>query len=278
MHRTVESSELEELPLPESCAVVPVQRLRRGERESRNDVVIEETPVALVYNGVSHAVMLASPANLDNLALGFSLSEGILQSPSELYEIEVQPSCEGITVDMTIATARFVALKERRRNLAGRTGCGLCGVESLSALSRGQSVEAVPFNVSAHAIEQALAEMDAQQPLRSQTGAAHGAAWVSAAGHLECVREDVGRHNALDKLVGALAKMPSVEPGFILVTSRASYEMVQKASTAGCSVLAAMSAPTALAIREAQRLNITLAGFVRPGQMVVYSHPERILI
>ena len=253
-------------------------RLATGGDE-RHDLVIAETPVALVYNGVSHAVMLATPCDLEDFALGFSLSEGILSSTDELFGLETERLCGGIEVDMHIAGERFFALKERRRNLAGRTGCGLCGVDSLSAL-RTELPDAPPgVAVPLEAIEMALASLPAAQRLFRDTGGAHGAAWVAADGTLGAVREDVGRHNALDKLLGALARPGSVSmaAGFVLVTSRASYEMVAKVATCGGSMLVAVSAPTTLAVQLAERCGLTLVGFARPGRAVVYSHPWRIL-
>ena len=253
-------------------------RLASGGDE-RHDLVVEETPVALVYNGVSHAVMLATPCDLEDFALGFSLSEGILASTDELFGLEAEPSCDGIAVDMHIAGERFHALKERRRSLAGRTGCGLCGVDSLSALRT--ALPDVPRGVTVPlgAIESALARLPAAQRLFRDTGGAHGAAWVAADGTLGAVREDVGRHNALDKLLGALARPggADIATGFVLVTSRASYEMVAKVATCGGSTLVAVSAPTTLAVQLAERCGLTLVGFARPGRAVVYSHPWRIL-
>ncbi|ASM76152.1 formate dehydrogenase accessory protein FdhD [Vitreoscilla filiformis] len=246
------------------------------------DAVIEEVPVALVFNGVSHAVMLASPVDLADLALGFALSEGILTHPAQLYDLDVSPSCDGLSVEMTIATQRFVALKERRRNLAGRTGCGLCGVDSLSAVHRipAGSVPAPLLPAPTPlALDAALHQLRPHQTLHQQTGAAHGAAWVSPAGDILCLREDVGRHNALDKLIGALARAgTSLREGFVLVTSRASYEMVQKVACAGGHTLVAVSAPTALAVRQAEAAGVLLIGFARPGQWSAYTQAERLVL
>ncbi len=245
------------------------------------DAVIEEVPVALVFNGVSHAVMLASPVDLADLALGFALSEGILTDPAQLYDLDVHPSCDGLSVDMTIATQRFVALKERRRSLAGRTGCGLCGVDSLSAVHRipaGSVAPSLPAPTPA-ALDAALHQLRPHQTLHRQTGAAHGAAWVSPAGDILCLREDVGRHNALDKLIGALARAgTALREGFVLVTSRASYEMVQKVACAGGHTLVAVSAPTALAVRQAEAAGVLLIGFARPGQWSAYTQAERLVL
>jgi FdhD protein len=177
---------------------------------------------------------------------------------------------------MDIATEQFHQLKEKRRSMTGRTGCGLCGAESLAqALRLPDTVNQSQEIFSSAAILKALAGALENQPLQAETGAAHASFWVSVAGEIELVREDVGRHNALDKLLGAKAKIDS-KNGFILTTSRASYEMVQKAAVAGVSMLVAISAPTGLAIRMAERCGITLVGFARPEQYVVYTHPQRI--
>jgi FdhD protein len=259
-----------------------VIRVKATQAETIDDAVLEEVPVALVYNGISHAVMLASPCDLADFALGFSLSEGIVTRKEEIYDLEIAPSCNGISIHLEISTAQFAALKQRRRQLAGRTGCGLCGVDSLAALGHHQAAPlaqspATPW-LSLEALETALAALHRQQSLRQQTGAAHGAAWVSPSGAIILLREDVGRHNALDKLIGALAwQQINSEQGWVLVTSRASYEMVQKTASAGIPLLAAISAPTGLAVREAERLGMTLLGFARPGQVVIYSHPQRMI-
>lgn len=262
-----------------TTAVHNVVRVCRGIAAPSDDEIIEEVPVALVYNGISQAVMLASPADLEDFALGFSLGEGILTHRRELYDLEVRHTCNGISIEMEIAPQRFLQLKERRRNLAGRTGCGLCGVESLTEVTRMPSPLSVDEGqrINLAAIDRSLQQLGDWQPLRQQTGSAHGAAWSDINGNILCCREDVGRHNALDKLVGALARERSPRgPGFALVTSRASYEMVQKAATAGISTLVAISAPTALAIRQAEAAGILLIGFARPGQLVAYTRRSRL--
>lgn len=242
------------------------------------DRVAEETPVALEYNGISHAVMLASPANLEDFALGFSLSEGILGHVGELYECDVQPGCDGYTISMRIDGARFHRLKDQRRSLTGRTGCGLCGAETLAQAIRRPPPVAGQAAFTLAQIRQGMAAMQAQQYLQQQTGATHGAAWMDADGRIVLVREDVGRHNALDKLIGAMAAQGvPVSDGAALITSRASYEMVQKCATVGIAFLAAISAPTALAIRLAEQTGVTLIGFVRERGHVVYAGGRRPL-
>ena len=256
-----------------------VLRIVRGETEYCQDILAEEVPVALVYNGLSHAVMLASPDKLEDLGLGFSLTEGILESPQELYDVEVVAACQGVEVRMEISSRRFAALKERRRTLAGRTGCGLCGVDSLAAVARiDRPVQRRGGLVPAQSVARALVQMQELQELHRSTGAAHGVAWVSPEGEVLALREDMGRHNALDKLIGHLT-CRGFDPasGFVLTSSRTSYEMVQKSVAVGIGMLVAVSAPTALAVRLAQDSNMTLAGFARGNRLVVYSHPEYLL-
>jgi len=256
-----------------------VTRWRNGELEQTEDQLAEEVPIALVYNGVSHAVMLATPQDLSDFALGFSLTEGIVQDKSELYGVEVEQQSEGIALQIDIASERFAQLKEKRRNLTGRTGCGLCGAESLQQVFRlpavQQSVRAQQEKLSVDSVMKAQSHMSSLQDLQKETGATHACAWASLSGEIAYIREDVGRHNALDKLLGALVKQ-GVTGGFILTSSRASYEMVQKVVMAGFSVLAAVSAPTGLAVRIAETHHVTLLGFVRDQQYVAYSHAGRI--
>src|SRR5450830_1874557 len=260
-------------------ASVAVEKWRDGECELLTDVVAEEVPVALEYNGISHAVMMATPADLEDFALGFSLTEGIIASASELYECEVVMAAEGMQVQMRIATERFAVLKEKRRNLTGRTGCGLCGAETLEqAVRHPAAVHADALRFSAETLHVALEAMQAQQELQKQTGATHAAAWLGRDGNIKLVREDVGRHNALDKLIGALAEdKQDFSSGAVIITSRASYEMVQKAATVGIGFIAAISAPTALAIRLAKETDVTLIGFVRGQGHVVYAGPHRLI-
>lgn len=257
-----------------------VSGFRQGRLFEGDDWVADEVPVALEFNGISHAVMLATPLELDEFALGFALSEGIIAKPSELYAVDESLSNLGITLKLHIAGAAFEQLKARRRSLAGRTGCGLCGTESLSHVVRDLPAlldTAGQPAISRFAVARAMSGLAALQVLHQATGAVHAAAWCSPQGDVLCLREDVGRHNALDKLIGAMA-LNKVEPstGFIAVTSRASFEMVQKTVSAGVPLLAAVSAPTLLAIKTAQRLRMTLVGFARQQDMVVFSHDERL--
>lgn len=254
-----------------------VLQWRDGDLQSAQDNLAEETPVALIYNGVSHAVMLATAQDLEDFALGFSLSEGIVQNVSELYGVDVQVKNNGIELHCEIASECFAQLKERRRTLAGKTGCGLCGAESLAQAMRYPAPLKTQRRFDAKAIVSGLQAIQSQQKLQQQTGATHASAYVQVDGTVNLVREDVGRHNALDKLVGALAKQVIDRTGFIITTSRASFEMVQKTASAGVSMLVAVSAPTGLAIRVADRCGLTLVGFAGERRYVVYSHAKNIM-
>jgi FdhD protein len=280
---------------PESAlpAVRSSRQVRRAESGALGpevrETLAEEVPVALVYNGISHAVMLATPQDLDDFALGFSLSEGIIDSPDDLLDAEVVVSDlaastalagvpeHGLSLELKVTLRCFMRLKERRRTLAGRTGCGLCGTESLAEAVRPVRRAVAPVQVEVVALARAMAELPPHQTLQHETGAAHAAAWCGLDGAVRVVREDVGRHNALDKLIGAIATA-GVDPadGFIAVTSRASYEMVYKTASAGVGLLAAVSAPTALAVRTAEAAGLVLAGFVRGGRAVIYSQADRV--
>ncbi|WP_211252197.1 formate dehydrogenase accessory sulfurtransferase FdhD [Marinobacterium jannaschii] len=251
---------------------VTVSRWQHGEVSQADDTVAEEVAVALVYNGISHVVMMCTPDNLSDFALGFSLTEGIIQSPSELYEIDETEHPDGIGLQLTISAQRQAELKQKRRNLTGRTGCGLCGAESLQQAVRPATEVSRQAAISDEAVQQAVHQLEQHQPLQAATGACHGAAWCSAEGEILLVREDVGRHNALDKLIGALASSGTDRSrGFALVSSRASYEMVQKVTSAGIGTLVAVSAPTGLALRLARDANLQLIGFARPQRHVSYS-------
>jgi FdhD protein len=257
----------------------PVDRWRHGRASHEDDHVAEEVPVAMVYNGTSFAVMMATPLDLDDFALGFSLSEGLVEHPGQLLDVEARPLLEGIELAMRVTEDAPAARieRERARLLPGRSGCGICGTRDLErAVRQGGPVGAGP-RMTREALEQALAELQSLQPINAATGAVHAAAWVDRDGHVVLVREDVGRHNALDKLIGAMQRA-ALDPadGLALVTSRASYEMVTKATSAGITILAAISAPTALAIELARSAGITLVGFARPGSHNIYTHPDRL--
>lgn len=254
---------------------VPRLSWESGSASRDQDQVVQEYPVAMVYNGVSHVVMMATPADLEDFARGFSFTENIVSAPEQILDIEIVPQEKGIELRMTIVNEAFAALKQRRRNLTGRTGCGLCGAESLAQAIPEPSPVVADMVIEPVALARAVNSMDDLQPLKALTGSVHGAAFCSEAGELLLLREDVGRHNALDKLIGALHR-GTAPAGFILVTSRASYEMVAKTARANVPILAAVSAPTSLAIEQAHTCGLTLVGHVSEGRQVVYTRPERI--
>lgn len=264
---------------PPGASQATVTTHRAGHTERATDWLADEVPVALVFNGISHAVMLATPADLDDFALGFGLTEGLLSDASELHGVDVQETTLGIEVHMEVANACEFRLKERRRNLTGRTGCGLCGTESLEHVHRTlpvASLSAQRIQVVPAAVSRALRTLRQAQALQQSTGAAHAAAWCSHEGEALLVREDIGRHNALDKLAGAMSRARTdASQGFVCVTSRASFEMVQKTAMTGASMLVAVSAPTVLAVRTAQAAGLALAGFARREDFVAYTSPER---
>jgi FdhD protein len=256
-------------------ALRQVRRWRNGRSEIDRDCIAEEVPIALVYNDRPHVVMMATPRDLDDFVLGFSLSEAVIGSASELEPIGTQVLLEGIEVRLRIPAARAEALEARRRNLTGRTSCGLCGAQALEDAVRQPSPVAAGVEVDAATLHLALARLHERQPLNVATGATHAAAWARADGTVVLLREDVGRHNALDKLIGAMARTgEDVQRGFLVITSRASYEMVQKAATVGIPLMAAISAPTALAIQLADATGVTLIGFARSESHVVYTQPR----
>lgn len=272
--------------LPSPILQQSVRRFKAGAwGEVEQDNVSNEIPVALVFNGISHVVMMATPQNLKALALGFALSEGILESPDECYGIEVVPIEAGIAtggltdaceVRIEISSRRFAGLKESKRSMSGRTGCGVCGVESLAAfelntpqVQRPDWIEAVD---PAKIIE-VFDQLPQTQTLNLQTGSVHAAGWVSPEGVLIKTMEDVGRHNALDKLLGwrAGAGKHEAKDGFVIMTSRASYELIRKCAFLNAPILATISAPTALAITMATEAKMRLYGLCRKQQVVQYT-------
>lgn len=243
------------------------------------DFLAEEVPVALVYNGISHVVMMASPKDLELFAIGFSLSEGIIAHPQEIYGMDVVQACNGLEVQIEFSSRRFMGLKERRRALAGRTGCGVCGVEQLNDI--GKPVAPLPFTQTFNLgnLDKALEHLNDVQPIGQLSGCTHAAAWLLPSGEIVGGHEDVGRHVALDKLLGRRAREDAVwQQGAALVSSRASYEMVQKAAMCGVEILFAVSAATTLAVEVAERCNLTLVGFCKPGRATIYTHPQRLIV
>jgi FdhD protein len=266
----------EDEALPGGAVRRAVARWRDGRVDEHADVIAEEVPVAVVCNGEHFAVMMATPTDLEDFALGFALSEGVIAAPHELSAVRIEPQLEGIELRLTIPPERAIALARRARNLEGRSGCGVCGSRDLEDLVRVPPRIVANPTVTAAALDRALAALASHQALAAATGATHAAAWSDTIGTIRCVREDVGRHNALDKLIGALQReRVAPDAGFALVTSRASYEIAMKAASAGIAVLAAISAPTALAIALADSAGLTLIGFARPGGCAVYTHADR---
>ncbi|QFU22236.1 formate dehydrogenase accessory sulfurtransferase FdhD [Shewanella eurypsychrophilus] len=239
------------------------------------DLLVVETPIALIYNGISHVVLMCTSDDLEELAVGFSLTEGIIEHYHDIHDIEVVRSCNGIELHIELANRCLSKLKNHRRNLVGRTGCGICGTESLERFEKPLSKLAFTLSFHVEHIDIALEQLNQHQQLNALTGATHAAAYVSTSGELLAIREDVGRHIALDKLIGYIASN-KLTGGVILVTSRASYEMVQKTITAGVEVLLAISAATEMAVTLAKENNLTLIGFCRPGRANIYSHIGRI--
>ncbi|WP_343733120.1 formate dehydrogenase accessory sulfurtransferase FdhD [Duganella sp.] len=247
----------------------------RGADAARTiDRVIEEMPVALVFNGISHAVMMVTPRDLQPFAMGFALTEGLVARAADVFDIEVREHARSFEIEVTIATEDFVQLKQQRRSMAGRSGCGVCGIESLALLDlQPQRIDAAPLPGAVQpAIARAASELGQYQELQRATGGVHAAAWCSADGAVVKVCEDVGRHNALDKLIGHLA-LASVDMrrGFVFMSSRASYELVRKAARMNIPMLATISAPSTLAIDIATEAGIKLLSFCRHDGCVEYT-------
>lgn len=265
-------------PLPAGIVELSVRRPPHI-TQTTPDFLAEEVPVALVYNGISHVVMMASPKDLELFAIGFSLSEGIIAHPQDIYGMDVVQACNGLEVQIELSSRRFMGLKERRRALAGRTGCGVCGVEHLNDI--GKPVQPLPFTQTfnlAH-LDRALEHLNDVQPIGQLSGCTHAAAWVLPSGDIAGGHEDVGRHVALDKLLGRRARESDLwQQGAALVSSRASYEMVQKSAMCGVEILFAVSAATTLAVEVAERCNLTLVGFCKPGRATIYTHPQRLMV
>lgn len=263
--------------MPEPVAPVPRIAWRGDAAEDGVRLVPRETPVALTYNRSTHAVMLATPADLEDFAVGFSLSEGIVEKAFDILAMDIVEVPDGIECRMDLADDRLEVLTKRQRRLAGPSGCGLCGLDSLAAAVR--AAPSVPTGrvFTPGMIQDAMRSMPAAQTLNATTHAVHAAAFWTPERGLVALREDVGRHNALDKLSGALARAGvSVTDGLVLLSSRVSIEMVQKAATLGAPVIVAISAPTSLAIEVAERAGITLIGVARADGFEVFTHLNRI--
>ena len=279
---------------------LPVSRVRDSilHTQTETDAIAVEMPVAVEFNGINHAVMLATPQDLEDFAWGFCMTEGIVRSPDDIRDIEQEQTNLGIILRVQISPACMQFLKDRRRQMAGRTACGLCGVETLEAVRRlppvappsaahnlassaagtqQEDLRAMDAGVSLSQLLDAMNALREQQPLHQATGATHAAAWIAPGSRAPTfIREDVGRHNALDKTIGALLRdAQPIGHGALLVSSRASFEMVQKAAMAGCPILAAVSAPTSAAVALAQESGVTLLGFTRAPQATIYAHSQR---
>jgi len=249
-----------------------------GVRET-SSVLAEEVPIALVYNGRPHVVVMGTPTDLEDLAVGFSRTEGIVDESSQIERVDVVRASHGVELQIHIPDASAIRLEERTRGIVSRTGCGLCGVETINDMLHVPARVGSRLHVTADAMRTVSADLSRQQTINNETSTVHAAAWATPDGELHVIREDVGRHNALDKVLGALARM-GMDPsaGFVIVTSRASYEMVQKAATCGVELLAAISRPTGLAIRFAEAADMTLIGLLRGNTANIYCRPERVLV
>lgn len=267
---------MNDVPSPTSRVDCVARRHEKTARATR--VIPEETPVAFTYGGSTHAVMMATPADLEDFAFGFALTEGLIDELPEADEVEIVASEAGVEVRTWLAGGLQEAYAARRRSMAGPTGCGLCGIESLEAATRALPTLDNRLTIQADALVETMERLPALQKFNQETRAVHAAAfWQPATGSV-IVREDVGRHNALDKLAGALLRqgLPASK-GVILMTSRVSVELVQKAARIGAPIIAAVSAPTALAVRSAEKCGMTLVAVVRGRDFEIFTHPERIL-
>lgn len=246
-------------------------------QSARPWAVAQEVPVALIYNGTPHAVMMATPADLEDFAFGFSLSEGIIGTASDIEEIAISEVNAGVTVNMWIPEHQHALLADQKRTMAGRSGCGLCGIESLENAVRPLKQIQSDVTFSVDHIRAGLRALDEKQLINAETKSVHAAAWADAKGQVRFLREDIGRHNALDKVVGAIARGDTDGAGgFLYLTSRCSYEMVQKANTLGVPLIVAISAPTALALDLATENKMTIIGIARDDAMTIFSGPDRI--
>ena len=260
--------------------VAPIRVVRRfagGRFAERRETIAGECATAIVYNGDAFAVMMTTPDHLDDFAIGFTLAERIVTDVDEIGGIEIDDVVLGVEVRVAIPDVRMAALAERRRNVTAGTSCGMCGILSIERALRALPNLPPSAPIAATVIQRALAALPDGQTVNQATGAVHAAAFASAAGEVSLVREDVGRHNALDKLTGAMARA-GLDPatGLLLLTSRCSTEMVQKAAIAGFPIVVAISAPTTLAVELADAAGLTLIGFARPAGFNIYTHDQRI--
>jgi FdhD protein len=251
---------------------------RNGRFEDGARAVPEETAVALTYNGGTYAVMMATPQDLTDFAIGFSLTEGIVQSPRDILSLDIIDLDDGIELRMWLVPAKAELVNERRRLIAGPTGCGLCGIDSIAEAVRPAAIVAAGCSFAPRDVMSALSGLPPLQEINNRTRAAHAASFWTPSHGIVALREDVGRHNALDKLAGALARHDiAARDGMVLLTSRVSVEMVQKTAAIGAPVMVAVSAPTALAIRTADAAGITLVAVARSDGFEIFTHPARIV-
>jgi FdhD protein len=256
----------------------PARRFENGRSGASDESLVEETPIALNYNDRPHAVMLATPTDLEDFAVGFSITEGIVERCDDISAVDVIPSRYGVAIMMRIPEERAALLDSKRRSLPGMGGCGLCGIEKLDAALRMPSPVGSRLRIAPAVLERACGSLPGLQNLGRRTGASHAVVFARPDGVLETAREDAARHNAMDKLVGHLARSGlQASSGFVVVTSRASYELVQKAATAGFELMAAISAPTGLAVRIAHATGLTLVGFARDGRFTCYANEHRLM-
>ncbi|MSP04385.1 MAG: formate dehydrogenase accessory sulfurtransferase FdhD [Acetobacteraceae bacterium] len=263
--------------LPPPSRMQAARAWRDGVTSDAERAVAEETPIALTYDGATHAVMMATPADLEDFAIGFSLTEGLITRASDITDFAIAPVEHGIDVRLWLTPFAGIAIATRRRRLLGASGCGMCGLESLVEANRSIPVVWAEPRLDVATIAAALALLPAAQRLNAVTRAVHAAAYFQPGAAL-LLREDVGRHNALDKLAGALARVGrDAANGVLLLSSRISVEMVQKAAMIGAPIIVAVSAPTALAVRVAEAARITLVGIARDDGFEIFTHAERII-
>ena len=263
---------LPDMPPTTSAVPTTVVALESGRAEPGARALAVEAPVNVVYGAVPYAVMMLTPADLEDFAYGFSLTEGVARTADDLRAVAVETAAEGVLLHVTLSPDRMHAHLARRRAMSGRTGCGVCGIEDLAAIPRAERSAAAAPPLAVAAVRRALAELEENQPLNAAVRAVHAAGWADRSGALVLVREDVGRHNALDKTIGALARR-GVDPasGFLVVTSRCSFEMAEKAAAFGAPALVAISAPTSLALERARRHGLTLVAIARRDTVTVFN-------
>ena len=262
--------------VPPAVQCVPRQAWRDDATTLGERTLAEEIPVAFSYDCATHAVLMATPDDLEDFAIGFSYTEGIITTPDEIAELAVVSVADGIVLRMWLRGDRSDAFAARRRRFVGPAGCGMCGLESLAEANRTIPTVGCHLQVSRQDIAEAVAALPARQQLNTQTRAVHAAAFWRPDREL-ILREDVGRHNALDKLVGALVRAgQSAAEGILVLSSRISIELVQKAAIMGAAIIVGVSAPTALAVRTAEATGLTLVGIARDDGFEVFTHPERI--